>query len=609
MDFFTIATAGHVDHGKTSLLKSITNIDTDTLEQEKLRGLTIDLGFSYLKLNNKVINFIDVPGHENFLKNMLAGISSVNTVLLIISSNEGIMPQTKEHLQIIKLLGIKNIIIVISKVDLINDTEKELLKTNIENYLNTLDLKPLTYLEFSIYSSNSKNNIINFLENFDDLESKSIKIQENNFILPIDRVFIKKGFGTIVTGTIYSGEISIGDYLYIQDKKIKVKNIQVNNENVNKAYHKQRVSLNININEIKRGDILSNKNIKLVNTIDISLNSINKINNNDKIKFYYLTREVNGRINLLNKKLIEHSVKTFAKITLDENIIIEQNMKYIIRLQSPEIILGGGTVVNFHNPQKKINIEKRLILLDFINNYKYKDAFYYLINNIYDIFSIEDILFHLPSKIVIELMNNNSNIINVDKNNYIILDKFLKYKKDVLNYIKSFHENNPNLLGVDKFNISNNLKLKIHLLDKIIEKSLNNELDSYNNLFFVKKDKYTFSTSELNVLKLLSELKFQTFKDLSQNLGFNEFEIKNIIKSLKFKSKVIIISDQIITSTENWEQTLISIKGFIGKNKKTTSEIREYLKLSRKYVIPILEYLDQNKITQRDNDFRVLVAF
>lgn len=607
MDFITIASAGHIDHGKTSLIKSLTNIDTDTLKQEKDRGLTIDLGFAHLKLIDKIINFVDVPGHKDFIKNMLAGISGVNTVLLVISANEGIMPQTLEHIDIIKLLGIKNIVIIISKIDLVNLEQIEILKKDISELLEINNLKALDFLLFSTKINKTINSILEFLNN--NIHNKDKNILEQNFILPIDRCFTKKGLGTIVTGTIYSGIINLNDNLYIHEQKAKVKNIQLNNENIDSGCKNQRISLNINIDKsfLKRGDILSNKVLKNYKELFVTLESIDKIKNNDKIKFYYLTKEITGRINLLNKKSIEKDIITFAKIVLDEEIVITHNMKFIIRLQSPEKTLGGGRVLSFNNPKKKVNIEKQLFILDLLNKYNFEILFEYLISNIYDVFTLEDLEYYFDSSVLRKLIDDSDIIVSIDKKSFIHKEKFLNYKKIVIDFIKEFNEKNNEILGIDKFTISNELRIKINLLDKILESCLNNEINSYNNLFFIKKTNHSFSLEESKVLNSLTDLSFQTIKDLSITLNKNESQVKNIINSLKFKEQIVIISEQIICKKEIWQLFIIDLKKFIGENKKTTSEIREFTKLSRKYIIPILEYLDKLKITKRDGDFRYLL--
>ncbi|MFN8577036.1 MAG: selenocysteine-specific translation elongation factor [Candidatus Sericytochromatia bacterium] len=607
MDFITIASAGHIDHGKTSLIKSLTNIDTDTLKQEKDRGLTIDLGFAHLKLIDKIINFVDVPGHKDFIKNMLAGISGVNTVLLVISANEGIMPQTLEHIDIIKLLGIKNIVIIISKIDLVNLEQIEILKKDISELLEINNLKALDFLLFSTKINKTINSILEFLNN--NIHNKDKNILEQNFILPIDRCFTKKGLGTIVTGTIYSGIINLNDNLYIHEQKAKVKNIQLNNENIDSGCKNQRISLNINIDKIflKRGDILSNKVLKNYKELFVTLESIDKIKNNDKIKFYYLTKEITGRINLLNKKSIEKDIITCAKIVLDEEIVITHNMKFIIRLQSPEKTLGGGRVLSFNNPKKKVNIEKQLFILDLLNKYNFEILFEYLISNIYDVFTLEDLEYYFDSSVLRKLIDDSDIIVSIDKKSFIHKEKFLNYKKIVIDFIKEFNEKNNEILGIDKFTISNELRIKINLLDKILESCLNNEINSYNNLFFIKKTNHSFSLEESKVLNSLTDLSFQTIKDLSITLNKNESQVKNIINSLKFKEQIVIISEQIICKKEIWQLFIIDLKKFIGENKKTTSEIREFTKLSRKYIIPILEYLDKLKITKRDGDFRYLL--
>lgn len=610
MEFITICTSGHVDHGKTSLIKCLTGIDTDTLEQEKKRGLTIDLGFAHLKSENKTINFIDVPGHEKFLKNMLSGVTGINTVLLVIAANEGIKPQTIEHLQIIKLLSIKNLTVIISKIDLINYQEKESLKQELITYLNLNGFYDIPILEFSIYDNDSHSAILSYLL---DIKTNT-PINNLEIIFPIDRVFSKKGIGTIVTGTVYSGQIKTSNNLYFSEnyESLKVKNIQINNENHDTVSQGQRASLNlgtIHYSLLKRGDILTNSEIQTVNSFDVSLNTVNNIKNSSLIKFYYLSNEINGRINFFNIKSVDSNKQVFAKITTDENIIIPANTKFIIRLQSPEVTLGGGRVINFYNHKRKINHIKKLELLSLLEKSDYEQAFFYLINEIYEIFSFNDLSFYIPQSELINIFEiyQLTHLSSLNGEFFILKSKFLKYEEIVFTYIKNFNQNNPDKYGLDKNTIIQNLNININILDKILEKLLEKDLFLSDNLYFFKDKKNSYTESEKVILDILNNHKFQTYKDLVQHTVKTESQVRAIISSLKLKSEICIITPDIICLTSTLTEIIAQLKEFIGNDKKTTSEIKEYFNLSRKYMIPVLEYMDKIKITYRENEYRKLV--
>lgn len=609
MQYITVALAGHVNHGKTSFIKALTGIDTDTLEQEKKRGLTIELGFAYLEIKNlnKVINFIDVPGHQSFIKNMLAGISGVNTVFLVISANEGIMQQTIEHIDIIQLLNIKNIIIVITKTDTVDNNRIVILKNEIQSYFNNKNLKILDIINFSVKDS-SNETILKYLENLNISENLS---KENNFVLPIDRVFIKNGVGSIITGTVYSGTTEINNYLYFKNEKVKIKNIHFNGNTINKALTNQRISLNISHNHlIKKGDILSSYKVKDHNVFYVSLNTITNIKNNSRIKFYYLSKEVNGRIVLFNKKSENNNIKTFAKIVLNESVPIKHDMKYLIRLESPEITIGGGRVLVFENISKKINNIKKIKILEYINKNDYTNAFEYLLSEVCNTFSYNDICYYFDAEIANDLINkyiSSKKIIELDNGIYTTYDNFLKNKEIVKNFLREYKNNNADMLGLTKSDLSNFLNLKIELLDKILLELLKSEISIYKGYYFLNhENNQEFTPNEKKLINLLNNNIFQNHKDLSISLNLNTLEIKNIIDLLKFKSAVITIDPDIVIKKDKWNEIENLLKSFISIEKKSTSQIKNYLKLSRKYAIPVLEYCDKKNITQRDGDFRFL---
>ena len=260
-----VGTAGHIDHGKTSLVKVLTGIDTDTLKEEKERGITIDIGFAKLELPSGIlVGIVDVPGHEKFVKNMVAGASGIDIVMLVISADEGVMPQTKEHLEICELLGIKDGFVVVTKIDLVEKDWLEIVKSEIEDFLKGTFLEGAPIVFFSAKTEEGKDEILKVLEE----KAKKVppKPIDEPFRMPIDGVFSIKGFGTVVRGTIISGKVKIGDTLEIYpiQKITKVRNIQVHGKNTDFSIAGTRTALNLqNIEktEVSRGDVIAEKNV------------------------------------------------------------------------------------------------------------------------------------------------------------------------------------------------------------------------------------------------------------------------------------------------------------------------------------------------------------
>ena len=349
-----IGMAGHIDHGKTTIIKYLTGKDTDTLPEEKKRGITIDIGFSYFKTSgNKKIGIIDVPGHEKFIKNMVAGISGVNYIILVIACDDGIMPQTVEHFNIAKLLNIKNGMIVLSKTDLVDDEKKEKLKKEIKEFAKN------SFLENSLITEVSNKDILSYerlkklLEK--DLEkisfSKNLETEEN-FRMNIDRSFSVTGFGTVVTGTVSHGSISKGEIatIYPLNEKTKIKKIEIFGDEVENINSGSRCALNIsNIEKgkIKRGDIVYISNSKDTEKIDVEIEILNKneIKNNQRVRLYLGTREIFGRIRILGTENIIGAGKHLVQITFEERVLCFYNELGIVRTYSPLNTIGGIRVL------------------------------------------------------------------------------------------------------------------------------------------------------------------------------------------------------------------------------------------------------------------------
>jgi selenocysteine-specific elongation factor SelB len=306
-----IGTAGHIDHGKTTLIKALTGRETDRWEEEKRRGITIDLGFTYFDLpDGSKAGIVDVPGHEKFIKNMLAGVVGMDMVLLVIAADEGIMPQTTEHLNILNLLGVENGIVVLTKCDLAEKEWISLVKEDITESLGSTFLEGAPIVEVS---SKTGYGIDKLIEEISKIADKSIKERELNTIarLPIDRVFSMTGFGTVITGTLISGILNKGDEveIYPVNKLCRIRNIQVHSSDVEKAYAGQRTA--INLSNIKKTDIYRGCVIAPVNSmrntkmLDVKLNLLKDskrvVINRSRLHFYTGTSEILARVVLLDR--------------------------------------------------------------------------------------------------------------------------------------------------------------------------------------------------------------------------------------------------------------------------------------------------------------------
>ncbi|MFA6781632.1 MAG: selenocysteine-specific translation elongation factor, partial [Sedimentibacter sp.] len=340
-----IGTAGHIDHGKTTLIKALTGRETDRWEEEKRRGITIDLGFTYFDLpDGSKAGIIDVPGHEKFIKNMLAGVVGMDMVLLVIAADEGIMPQTTEHLNILNLLGMKNGIVVLTKCDIADEEWISLVKEDIIESLSSTFLEGAPIVEVS---SKTRNGINNLIQEINNQAEKSVIERELNTIprLPIDRVFSIQGFGTVITGTLITGILKKGTEveIYPVNKVCRIRNIQVHSSDVEKAYSGQRTA--INLTNVKKTDIYRGCVIAPVNSmkntmmLDVKLNLLKSskrvVINRSRLHLYTGTSEILCRVVLLDRDELKPGESCFAQLRLEEEVAVRRGDKFIVRFYSP----------------------------------------------------------------------------------------------------------------------------------------------------------------------------------------------------------------------------------------------------------------------------------
>ncbi len=370
MKHIIIGTAGHIDHGKTTLIKALTGRNTDRWEEEQRRGITIDLGFTYFDLpNGDRAGIIDVPGHERFINNMVAGVVGMDLVMLVIAADEGIMPQTREHMDILGELGIEKSIIVLNKCDLVDEEWMELVEEEVREELHGTFLENAPIVKVSAATGEGLPDLIDTIQRMTENEVTEKDIHTIPR-LPIDRAFTISGFGTIITGTLLAGTIRKEDTLcmYPIGKECKIRSIQVHGENVDVCYAGQRVAINLsNIkkSEIKRGCVLAPpKNMKNTDLLDVRLNvlpsSMRILANNARLHLFTGTSEVLCRAVLLDKEEIGPGESGFVQLRLEEEIAVRRGDRFVVRFYSPMETIGGGVILE-PNPKWKKRFQPDVI--------------------------------------------------------------------------------------------------------------------------------------------------------------------------------------------------------------------------------------------------------
>ena len=619
-----IGTAGHIDHGKTTLVEFLTDKNTDTLPEEKKRGLTIDIGFSYLQLGNNRVGIIDVPGHEKFIKNMVAGTSSIDYLILTIACDDGVMPQTIEHLNIASILGVKNGIVVLTKRDLIDKERLNTLKKEVAEFLQGSFLEDSQIIEVSFKDPSSFENLKNILSQ----EIKNIEIDSNKnrkFRLDIDRVFSVKGFGTVVTGTSKNSAVTIGDklLLYPQMKEVIVKGIENHNNKVTTLEAGNRCALNIagiEVKEIHRGNILAEKNSLFISDrIDCSfflLPNSNLVKNNQRIHLNIGTTEVIGRIKIFGSDIILPNETAFIQIELEKSLVCNKGDRGLVRNFSPVITIGGIEILNPLGKKVKRKDCNYLENLKNLNSNRKDEQIESIVKNSDDLFlTSEKISLILGEKINSPL--NIENIINIEENYYIHIDNLTALRNKVLEDLKIYHEKNRLALGINTAEIKsryfkeipNNIYqsfIKLLIEENLIkteknfisllefQPKLNKEEKKLKDQIFSIYKSFGFKPQNINkVAENFNNL--DNFKTIHQFMVDNNFiiylgEETYILKGFFLEAKKILIS-------------------YLQKNPKITlGDFSKLLNSNRKISLLLLEKFDEEKITKRIDNYRILLS-
>lgn len=633
MKNIVIGTAGHVDHGKTSLIKILTGMDTDSLFEEKRRGISIDLGFAFFDLpSGRRAGVVDVPGHEKFIKNMLAGATGIDVVLLIIACDEGIKPQTREHIDILSMLDVKNGIVVLTKRDIVDDDWYEMVRKEVSEALSNTFLKNSKIIPFS---SKTKIGYEELVQEIDKIIDGEIEKNCNGvFRLPIDRCFSINGFGTIVTGTISSGKISLNDSVTIYPKGIdcKVRNIQVHEENCETAFCGQRCALNLSgvkREDLQRGFVVSKKYALspsyMVDCKLFSLGSLGKnIFNRQRVRFFHGTNEIIGRVHLLDKLELENGSEAYAQFHLEKPIVCLKDDRFVIRNYSPMSTIGGGYIINPLAGRikgnrdlylEKLKIMEKEIGIEYIESIiRNDDNFILSKSDLCRKYSIEETQI---DKFTCEMLDNETVVVfnDGDKDYLVHRDNLENIFGEIKKILSTYHDKNKFKIGFLKEELRSlvlrNVKIKVY--DKILkyfeERSLIKLISKYVSLFdfevkFSKDDRILFNN-------IVEEYKIKKFippkiSDLESKFSSKNFyDIHNYLLEVGILYKV---NHEMYLLREDFIFARDSIINFIKQNGSISlKEVREILNSNRKYLVFILEHLDELRITIRNGENRILV--
>lgn len=631
MNHIIVGTAGHIDHGKTTLIKAITGRETDRLKEEQDRGISIELGFTYFDLpSGQRAGIIDVPGHEKFIKNMLAGAIGIDLVLLVVAADEGIMPQTLEHLSILDLLGTKKGFIVLTKCDLVEEEWIELVEQEVREEVKGSFLENSPIIQVSSTSKQGIDELIQLI----DKESNSLEIKDINDMprMPVDRIFTVSGFGTVVTGTLLSGKFQVGDEVQVYPENItsRVRTLQVHDEDAEMAYGGQRVAMNLhNVKkeQIHRGSIIAPigvmKDSMMVDVKVKLLKSLDRpIENRTRLKLYIGSEEVQCRIILLDRDVLNPGEETYAQLRLEDKIVSKIGDRFILRFYSPMFTVGGGRILEPNPNKKKQYDEKTLKELKLKDKGDKKDIIENLIkNNSPKYLNTKDLsqnisIFIDAFNIELKKLEEEERVIVFHSTDYYPLHmEFInKLKDDIIKTLEIYHSNFPLRVGMSKEEIRNkHIKVaKPKLAEELMAYMIENYVDQENNLIRIKdyKPAYTPELKDIRekVLKELKDFNIPKKDELKSSLDVNLDKLEDVLNALIREKEIIKINEEIYIRTNLYNEALEKLVDFINSNGSIAAgEFRDLLNTNRRIAIGLLEYFDNNKITKRLEDKRILI--
>jgi len=637
MKHVIVGTAGHIDHGKTTLIKALTGRNTDRLKEEQERGISIDLGLTYFDLpRGKRVGIIDVPGHEKFIKNMLAGVAGIDIVMLVIAADEGVMPQTVEHLAILDLIGVDKGFVVLTKTDLVDEEWIEMVKEDIREKLAGTFLEGAPIVPVSSTKKTGIDEVINLIDKLSmEIEDRQVDDMPR---LPIDRVFSVQGFGTVVTGTLLSGLINVGDEVEIFPKNIigRIRSLQVHGVNTETAYAGQRVAINlagVKKDDIERGDVVAPVNsMKATNMLDVKVKAIDSIDriieNRTRLRLYIGTKEVLTRIVLLDREELNPGEEAYAQLRLEESVVAKRGDRFILRFYSPMFTIGGGEILEPNPAKKKRYDQKAIEELKIKEKGDLKDVIEKIILDNSKAFpTIKEIsksTAMLEEKVMMDVNNLKEEgkvvLFNLTKDLHVIhMDYYNYIKSMILNHLEQYHKRFPLRIGVLKEEIRskylNNAKPLVgeKLIDLLIKEGCIEQRNESLCLkgFEIKYDERQKRIKE-DIIDIFREASFSTPKkeELINKMAYvDEKEVEEVFGSLINSGEIIKLSEDIYLYKENIEKAIALLKEYLDENGfVTVAQFRDILNTNRKTALALLEYFDYLKITKRDGDKRTLAT-
>ena len=633
MQHFVLGTAGHVDHGKTSLIKALTGTDTDRLKEEKERGITIELGFASLSLpSGRTLGIVDVPGHEKFVKHMVAGAAGIDMVLMVIAADEGVMPQTKEHLQICSLLGITAGVVALTKTDLVEKDWLELVHSDVTDYLKDTFLAGAPVIPVSAAAGAG---IPRLLACLDEVAGHlQERTDDGIFRLPVDRIFTMKGFGTVVTGTLISDRIGVGEEVQILPANIsaRIRGIQVHGHTAETAFSGQRSAVNlqgIEKSTLGRGNVLVRpETVRPTKRLDVFLEYLDsntrKLKNRTLVRLHTGTTEIMARVILLEADELAPGERGFAQFILSQEDVVVAGDHFVLRSYSPVTTIGGGRILDPLPGKHKRKNEKILAGLHTLKDGSLMDKIAVVLERAgYGGIRIRDLAFRLgvhAKKIreALEKMFSNRQAILLAGDDAAVLSPILhtQLEEALLNGLAAYHKNNPLKAGISKEELKSALPpaVSTRLFNMVIAALVKKgtiagdkdsvRLASHSVKLAGDEDDLRRSIASVYARAGLTP---PSLGEVYEKFGHNKTMAQNIVQLMIKDGELVKINEDLCFTRPVMEKLREDYKARLIKDGKATpATFKDLTGLSRKYIIPLMEYFDSTKLTVRVEDHRIL---
>jgi selenocysteine-specific elongation factor len=625
-----IGTAGHIDHGKTALVKALTGIDADRLEEEKRRGITIDLGFAHWQTaapggEQLRFGFVDVPGHERFVRNMLAGVGGIDLVLLVIAADEGVKPQTREHFDICRLLSIQRGLVVLTKSDLVDPETLDVVRLEVEEFVRGSFLEDSPIVAVSSLKGTGldelKRELVQAVANVSARNSSAIAR------LPIDRVFTMKGFGTVISGTLIAGTISREDELdlFPLDRKVRVRGLQVHGAETDGAVAGERTAVNlagVEKDQLARGMTLTAvETLRPSSRTDVKLSllsSAKPLKTGSRVHLHAFTSEVIATVRLLESKQLPAGADGYAQLQLSEPVLLIPGDRFIIRQFSPVFTIGGGVVLDA-NPAKR-TVQSRLEFLKTLETADPRSAVLARVaRHEQEGVSVARLTIEtghsrrVLEALITQLVSSGSIIRRGD----LLIDNsaLQELTSKLTRFVSEFHAKNPLVAGISRESLREQARLSPEMFETVLAASIGNKMLGVTSDLVhlpgrgvVMKDEEAESRKAIEHAFASAGLKVPALKDVLAGLKIDRARAQKIVTLLLREKTLVKVSDELVFHRSTLDRLRSSLTLQKAKNAKIdVAGFKDLTGVSRKYAIPLLEYLDREHVTKRVGDERIIL--